>query len=92
MNEIRAKRIQQVRGLYVIVDPEATRGRDVIEIAQAALRGGASVIQLRDKTRDKGEVLQIARAIKALCDDRDALFIVNDDADIAFLSEASDCM
>ena len=88
MNEIRAKRIQQVRGLYVIVDPEATRGRDVIEIAQAALRGGASVIQLRDKTRDKGEVLQIARAIKALCDDHDALFIVNDDADIAYLSEA----
>ena len=88
MNEIRSERIQKVRGLYVIVDPEATRGRDVIEVAEAALRGGASVIQLRDKTRDKGEVLEIARAIKGHCDKHNALFIVNDDADIAYLSEA----
>lgn len=88
MNEIRSERIQKVRGLYVIVDPEATRGRDVVEVAEAALRGGASVIQLRDKTRDKGEVLEIARTIKGLCDKYGGLFIVNDDADIAFLSEA----
>lgn len=88
MNEIRSERIQKVRGLYVIVDPEATRGRDVVEVAEAALRGGASVIQLRDKTRDKGEVLEIARTIKGLCDKYGGLFIVNDDADIALLSEA----
>ena len=77
-----------MRGLYVIVDPEATKGRDVVEVAAAALRGGASVIQLRDKTRDKGEVLEISRSIKVLCDKYDGLFIVNDDADIAYLSEA----
>ena len=88
MNEIRDGRIQQVRGLYVIVDPEATGGRDVVAVAAAALRGGASVIQLRDKTRDKGEALQAAHALKSLCDEHDALFIVNDDADIAYLSEA----
>ena len=88
MNEIRSERIAKMRGLYVIVDPEATRGRDVVEVAGAALRGGASVIQLRDKTRDKGEVLEIAHAIKGLCDEHDALFIMNDDADIALLSEA----
>ena len=88
MNETRLERIQKVRGLYVIVDPEATKGRAVVDVAAAALRGGTSVIQLRDKTRDKGEVLQVARAIKALCDEHDALFIVNDDADIALLSEA----
>ncbi len=88
INQERLERIQRVRGLYVIVDPEAAKGRDVVEVAAAALRGGASVIQLRDKTRDKGEVLEVARTLKALCDRHDALFIVNDDADIAFLSEA----
>ena len=88
INETRRERMQKVRGLYVIVDPEATNGRDVVEVAAAALQGGASVIQLRDKTRDKGEVLQLARSLKALCDKRNALFIVNDDADIAYLSEA----
>ena len=88
MNETRLERVQKVRGLYVIVDPEATKGRDVVDVAAAALRGGTSVIQLRDKTRDKGEVLQIARTIRELCDTHDALFIVNDDADIAYLSDA----
>ena len=88
MNEIRNERVQKMRGLYVIVDPDATRGRDVVAVAEAALRGDASVIQLRDKTRDKGEVLQVARTLKSLCDEHDALFIVNDDADIAYLSEA----
>ena len=88
MNETRRERVKRVRGLYVIVDPEAARGRDVIEVAEAALRGGTSVVQLRDKTRDKGEVLEVARTLKALCDRHNALFIVNDDADIAFLSEA----
>ena len=88
MNEIRSERKAKMRGLYVIVDPEATKGRDVVEVAEAALRGGASVIQLRDKTRDKGEVLEIARAIKGICDKYDGLFIVNDDADIAYLSQA----
>ena len=87
-NESYRKRIEKIRGLYVIVDPEATRGRDVIEIAKASLLGGASVIQLRDKTRDKGEILEVARRIRELCDRHDALFIVNDDADIALLSEA----
>ena len=82
------KRIRKVRGLYVIVDPEATRNRDVVDVAASSLRGGASVIQLRDKTRDKGEVLGIARTIRELCDRHDALFVMNDDADIAFLSDA----
>lgn len=88
INAERQRRAAKVRGLYVIVDPEATRGRDVVDVAAAALRGGATVIQLRDKTRDKGEVLEIARTLKALCDKHDALFIVNDDADIAYLSAA----
>ena len=88
MSETRNERARRVRGLYVIVDPEATKGRDVVSVAEAALRGGARVIQLRDKIRDKGEVLGIARAIRDLCDRHDALFIVNDDADIAFLSDA----
>ena len=81
--DMRADIAARVRGLYVIVDPESTQGRDVVEIAAAALRGGASVLQLRDKTRDKGDTLAAARELKALCDEHDALLIINDDADIA---------
>lgn len=80
---LRADTAARVRGLYVIVDPEATAGRDVREVAEAAMKGGASVVQYRDKTRDKGLTLATARELKALCDAYGALFIVNDDADVA---------
>ena len=86
--DMRAKIASGVQGLYVIVDPEATRGRDVTEVARAALKGGARVIQLRDKTRDKGEVLPVARGLRELCDEHGALFIMNDDANLALSAGA----
>ena len=78
----------RVRGIYVIVDPEATRGRPVIEVARASLEGGARVVQLRDKLRDKGPMLETACELRALCDGFGALFVMNDHADVALVSEA----
>ena len=75
----------RVYGLYVIVDPEVTAGRDSLEIARGALKGGARVLQLRDKLREKGQTLPLARALRELCAERDALFIMNDHADLAVL-------
>ncbi|MCY4529242.1 MAG: hypothetical protein OXD46_09485 [Chloroflexi bacterium] len=46
----RAEVSRNVDGLYVIVGPDATRGRPVVEVAEAALRGGARVLQQRDKS------------------------------------------
>ena len=86
--EIRAANAQRVSGLYVIVDPQATRGRDVVDVAQAALRGGASAIQLRDKLNGKGDQLPIARRLLALCQAHNAVFIANDHADLAVASNA----
>ena len=40
---------RKVSGLYVIVDAHAAGDRDLVELTHAALRGGARVIQLRDK-------------------------------------------
>jgi thiamine-phosphate pyrophosphorylase len=77
-----------IRGLYVIVDPEQTRGRDPVEVARQALEGGASMIQWRDKSRDKGEQLPQLRAVRDLCLRRGALLIVNDHADLALAAGA----
>ena len=55
---------------------------------QAVLRGGARVIQLRDKLHDKGDVLPVARSIRDLCDRHDAVFIMNDHADLAVACDA----
>ena len=85
---LRSSSAAGIDGLYVIVDPEATNGRPVLDVARGVLRGGARVIQLRDKQGDKGSVLSTAREIKTVCDDHGALFIVNDAADLAFVSGA----
>ena len=83
--ETRADLAMKVSGIYVIVDPEATRGRPGIEVARASLEGGARVVQLRDKLRDKGPMLETARELKGLCDEFGALFVMNDHADVALV-------
>ena len=73
----------RMRGLYVIIDLAACRGRDAVEVARLALEGGASVLQWRDKRREKGDQLPQARAMRELCVEQGALFIVNDHVDLA---------
>ena len=80
---IRRERAEQVRGLYVIIDPQVTRGREPLDIAIAAVNGGARMLQLRDKLRDKGESLPLAIALQELCQRHGAMLIINDHADIA---------
>jgi thiamine-phosphate pyrophosphorylase len=55
---------------------------------QAALRGGADVVQLRHKTLARGELLSLARRLREVTADADALLIVNDYLDLALLSRA----
>lgn len=77
-----------VRGLYVIVDPDACRGRDPVEVARLALEGGAAVVQWRDKRREKGDQVAQACAVRDLCRARDVLFLVNDHVDLALAIDA----
>ncbi|MFW6174746.1 MAG: thiamine phosphate synthase [Chloroflexota bacterium] len=84
----RKSRAERVRGLYVILDPDHTGGRPLLEVARAALRGGASMLQLRDKRSGKRGMLDTARELKGICDEHGALLIVNDHGDVAALSGA----
>jgi thiamine-phosphate pyrophosphorylase len=70
--------------LYVIT-PDAEPDH-VLAIAIAAMRGGADIIQLRHKALARGELLALARRLRALV--TEPLFIVNDHVDIALLSQA----
>lgn len=74
--------------LCVITDAALAPGRDHVAIARAALRGGADMIQLRDKTGDLRALLPQARAIQALCRSHRAIFIVNDRLDLALAAGA----
>lgn len=77
-----------VSGLYLIVDPEHCRDRDPLLVAEHALRGGAAVLQWRDKRRDKGDQLTLLHALRDLCNRYVALLIVNDHVDLALAAGA----
>ena len=79
---------RSIRGLYVIIDPLVTAGRPPEYIAEEALEGGATILQLRDKTRDKGLSMPLARRLNELCREKDALLIINDHADLAAAVDA----
>jgi thiamine-phosphate pyrophosphorylase len=80
---LRREQAHRVRGLYVIIDPEVTGGRDPLDIARGAVQGGAKMLQLRDKVRDKGESLPLAMSLQQLCQASDVLLIINDHVDLA---------
>jgi thiamine-phosphate pyrophosphorylase len=74
--------------LCVITDPTLAPDRDHVAIAEAALAGGADMIQLRDKAGSLRDLVPQARAIQALCRARRAIFIVNDRVDLALAVDA----
>ena len=77
-----------IRGLYVLLDPEACAGRSPAAVARLALEGGASLVQWRDKVRPLGDQLADAEAVRQACTEHGATFIVNDRVDLALVMEA----
>lgn len=74
--------------LYVIIDPKASRGRSDLQVAAAAIEGGADVLQLRDKEASSGRLYRVALQLRKLTRDAGIPFIVNDRLDIALATDA----
>lgn len=74
--------------LHVLTDQQWSRGRDVLTVAAEALAGGATVIQLRNKTASTRILVEEGLALRALTRERGALLIVNDRIDVALAVEA----
>jgi thiamine-phosphate pyrophosphorylase len=74
--------------LHVLTDRALSRGRDILTVATAALDGGATVIQLRDKTATTRTLVEEGLALRTLTRERGALLIVNDRLDVALAIEA----
>ena len=77
-----------LRGLYVIVDPDAAAGRPEEEIARLAVQGGATLIQFRDKRHEKGHQLQVAQRLMRVCSGPNLRLIINDHVDVALAARA----
>ena len=74
--------------LYVITDEKASRGRSHLQVAEAAILGGADVLQLRDKEAPSGRLYRVAMQLRKLTRDANIPFIVNDRLDIALAAGA----
>ncbi|WP_448601514.1 thiamine phosphate synthase [Thermoleptolyngbya sp.] len=70
--------------LYLVTSPH----EHLLPIVEAALHGGLSLVQYRDKNADDPTRLQLAEKLCHLCRRYDALFLVNDRVDIALAVDA----
>lgn len=71
-----------IRGLYLITDARQDDA-DLLSAIEAAITGGAHVVQYRDKSASAVQQKRRAAALRALCHERGITFIVNDDVDLA---------
>lgn len=69
--------------LYVITDHGLARGRDEVAVVRAALKGGATAIQLRGKGQDARALCELGRALLRETQAAGALLFVNDRLDVA---------
>jgi thiamine-phosphate pyrophosphorylase len=75
--------IRVIRGLYAIADTLYLDETRLTHAVEQALRGGARVIQYRDKSHSPGERTKHAAALRSACTAHRACFIVNDDIELA---------
>jgi thiamine-phosphate pyrophosphorylase len=83
---LRRERLRTAR-LYFVCDARP-RGDDPEPLLRAALSGGVDIVQLREKALPPREIEVAALTFRRLCDTYSALFIVNDDPELARACDA----
>ena len=73
--------------LYLVCDVHPA-DRDAQEVLRPALQSGVDVVQLRDKAAEERDLVDAGRVFRRLCDAYDALFIVNDEPELAIACAA----
>jgi thiamine-phosphate pyrophosphorylase len=81
LSERRRAWLERAR-LYLVCEARPG-GREPEEVLRPALQAGVDVVQLRDKSGDEREIVEAGGVFRRLCDAYDALFVVNDEAELA---------
>lgn len=69
--------------LYALVDPDNAGGRELDDLAELVVRGGATLVQLRDKYGATGVMVERARSLKAVLAPFGVPLLINDRVDVA---------
>ena len=73
----------EIRGLYVITDERLIPRKRLVETVEKAIKGGAKVVQLREKESSSEELLRLARELLKLTRRYNLPLIINDHLEIA---------
>lgn len=74
--------------LYAVTDSRFAKKQSLLEQIEAALKGGVTCLQLREKNLDDEKFLQRALQVKQLCKKYHVPFIINDNVDVAIKCQA----
>jgi thiamine-phosphate pyrophosphorylase len=74
------------KGFYFITDSSLTT-RNIVNDVEEAIKGGATIVQYREKDKDIGPMVEEARAVKKVCDGK-ATFLINDRVDVCLAVDA----
>jgi thiamine-phosphate pyrophosphorylase len=74
--------------LYLIAGTDAVGGRDLLDLVSAAVAGGVTCVQLREKSLAEAQVVRLARALKARLAPLAVPLIINDSLTVALAAEA----
>ena len=73
--------------LYLITDPHLCARFGVEQTVDAAVKGGATMVQLRDKNASTEERVALAERLKPICASYGAVLLINDDVKAAQISD-----
>ena len=73
----------RLQGLYVITDSQLLSEAQLQASVEAAIFGGARIVQYRDKSNDNAKRLSQSRGLLKLCHEHDVTFLINDDVLLA---------
>jgi thiamine-phosphate pyrophosphorylase len=73
----------KLRGLYVITDPHLIPRHRFVATVEAAVRGGATMVQLREKETPRAEMVRLGQEVLAVTRRYGALLIINDHPSVA---------
>jgi len=80
--KLRRRRLKRFY-LYVIIDKEILKKKDLISVAKSVIEGGADIIQFRNKISEDSEFLREAKRLRTITQNKRILFIIDDRPDIA---------
>ncbi|QEE48150.1 thiamine phosphate synthase [Flavobacterium alkalisoli] len=69
--------------LYLVISEEACCGRDMLWVAEQAVKGGVDLVQIREKNKNYSDFLESSLMMKEMLDSYSVPLIVNDNPVVA---------